>query len=87
MICPNGSRLLILRDAVETVSSGGIVLPDSVKEQRLNKGVVVRVGTDPDLKMKEGCVVIFNEYAGTEVTDENVTYLIIEESDVIAFEG
>jgi co-chaperonin GroES (HSP10) len=37
--------------------------------------------------MKEGCSVIFNEYAGTEISENGKVYLIIEETDVIAFEG
>ena len=67
-------------------TASGIIIPDTAKEKP-QKGTVVAVGpgtTDNPLTLKEGDVVIYGKYAGTEFTIDGKNYLIMRESDIIA---
>ncbi|MBQ5872174.1 MAG: co-chaperone GroES, partial [Bacteroidaceae bacterium] len=70
----------------ETKTVGGIIIPDTAKEKPL-KGTVVAVGNgtkDEDMVLKEGDVVLYGKYAGTELEIEGKKYLIMRQSDVVA---
>ena len=85
-IKPLADRVLIQPTAAEEKTIGGIIIPDSAKEKP-QKGTVVAVGpgtTDNPVTLKEGNVVLYGKYAGTEFVLEGVTYLIMRESDIIA---
>lgn len=83
MIKPYGKTLVILRDKVETESAGGIVLPTEYTQRKLNQGKVVEVGTDSEITVKVGSIIVFNDFAGTEVEWEGVEYLIIPEEETL----
>jgi chaperonin GroES len=87
---PLGDRVLVKRLEEETVTKGGIIIPDTAKEKPM-KGQVEAVG---DGKLGEdgkrikpnvgkGDLVLFNKYAGTEVKIEDVEYLIMREDDIL----
>lgn len=85
-IKPLSDRVLIEPIAAETKTASGIFIPDTAKEKP-QKGTVVAVGpgtTDNPVTLKEGNVVLYGKYAGTEFVLEGVTYLIMRESDIIA---
>ncbi len=90
MIKPLGDRVVIEAVAKEETTSSGIVLPDSAKEKpQEGKIVAVGSGTLKDgeripLEVKEGDLVIFSKYAGTEVKFEGRELLIMRESDILA---
>ena len=91
MIKPLGDRIVILPAEADTKTKSGIVIPDTSKEKP-QKGKVVAVGSGKLLdngqraamEVKEGDNVIFNKYSGTEVKVDDVEYLVIRESDVLA---
>ena len=91
MIKPLGDRVVILVAEVDTKTKSGIVIPDTSKEKP-QKGKVMAVGAGKLLdngeraKMEviEGDNVIFNKYSGTEVKVDDVEYLVIRESDILA---
>lgn len=65
---------------------GGIIIPDSAKEKPL-KGKVVAVGhgtKDEEMILKEGDVVLYGKYSGTEIEFEGTKYLMMRQSDVLA---
>ncbi len=87
---PLGDRVLVKRLEEETVTKGGIIIPDTAKEKPM-KGEIVAVG-DGKLgedgkrvkpNVKAGELVLFNKYAGTEVKVEDVEYLIMREDDIL----
>ncbi len=89
-IRPLGDRILVKRVDEEATTAGGIIIPDTAKEKP-QEGRVVSVGpgkvtddgkTQP-MGVKKGNRVLFNKYAGTEVTLEGKEHLIIREDDVL----
>ena len=85
-IKPLADRVLIKPAAAEEKTVGGIIIPDSAKEEPL-KGSVVAVGEgtkDEKMVLKSGDTVLYGKYAGTEIELENEKYLIMRQSDVLA---
>lgn len=90
-IKPLGDRVLVRPLQREETTKSGIVLPDTVKEKP-QKGEVIAVGPgrfDEDgdrmpMDVKEGDRVLFAKYAGTELSLDDVEYLILKESDILA---
>jgi chaperonin GroES len=88
---PLADRVVLQPKAREDTSRGGIVLPDTVKEKP-QEGVVVAVGpgrmldngTRIPMEVKEGDTVVYAKYAGTELKHEDVEYIIMRESDLMA---
>ena len=88
---PLGDRVLVEPQASEQKTKSGIVLPDTAQEKP-QTGVVISVGegrtTDEGKKipvaLKEGDVVVYAKYGGTEIKIENKEYLIVKESDILA---
>ncbi|MDE6865816.1 MAG: co-chaperone GroES [Muribaculaceae bacterium] len=88
-IRPLSDRVLIEPTAAEEVTMAGIIIPDSAKEKPL-KGKVVAVGNgskDEEMILKEGDVVLYGKYAGTEIEFEGVKYLMMRQSDVLVIVG
>jgi chaperonin GroES len=85
-IKPLADRVLIEPDAAEEKTAAGIIIPDTAKEKP-QRGTVVAVGTgkkDEPMTVKVGDSVLYGKYAGTELSIEGVTYLIMRESDIVA---
>ncbi|MDD4569117.1 MAG: co-chaperone GroES [Tepidanaerobacteraceae bacterium] len=89
-IKPLGDRIVIKALEKEEKTKGGIVLPDTAKEKP-QKGEVLAVGTGEiidgnkvPLEVKVGDKIIFSKYAGTEIKLDDVEYLILRQSDVLA---
>lgn len=85
-IKPLGDRVLIEPTAAEEVTMGGIIIPDSAKEKPL-KGKVIAVGQgtkDEPMILKEGDVVLYGKYAGSELEYEGEKYLMMRQNDVLA---
>ena len=88
---PLGNRVVIEPKEQEEVTAGGIVLPETAKEKP-QKGTVLSAGPgerDDDgkhvaLDVKEGDVVLFAKYAGTEIKVDGKKLLIMRESDLLA---
>jgi chaperonin GroES len=77
---PIGSRVLIRRKEAEE-KVGEIIIPDVAKEPP-QEGEVVFVG--PDTKQaKVGHTAFFSKYAGTEVTIDGTTLVVLREDDVM----
>ncbi|MFC5701837.1 co-chaperone GroES [Cohnella faecalis] len=94
MIRPLGDRVLVEAVAKEEKTASGIVLPDTAKEKpqegkivAVGSGSVNKDGVRVALEVKEGDVVLFSKYAGTEIKYEGKEYLIMKESDIHAIIG
>jgi chaperonin GroES len=93
-IVPIGENVMVKRLEPETVTAGGIVLPDSAKEKPM-QGRVLSVGDGrllPDGKriphqVSEGDRILFGRYAGTEVVVDGKELLIMSEKDILAVLG
>ncbi|MBO5741425.1 MAG: co-chaperone GroES [Bacteroidaceae bacterium] len=88
-IKPLADRVLIEPAPAETKTVGGIIIPDTAKEKPL-QGTIVAVGQgtkDEEMILKEGDVVLYGKYAGTELELEGKKYLVMRQSDVVAILG
>jgi chaperonin GroES len=83
---PLADRVVIEPAAAEQKTASGIIIPDTAKEKP-QKGTVIAVGpgtAETPLTVKEGDLVLYGKYAGTEFSIEGKDYLIMRESDIIA---
>jgi chaperonin GroES len=91
---PLADRVLIKPLEAEEMKKGGIIIPDTAKEKP-QEGEVMEVGpgrmTDDGKKIpmevKKGDKILYGKYSGTEVTIDDVEYLIMREGDVLAVIG
>ena len=86
MIRPLADRVLIEPKEAETKTASGIYIPDTAKEKP-QQGVVLAAGPrkkDEPMEVKVGDNVLYGKYAGTEVTVDGKTYLIVKQSDILA---
>lgn len=80
----NQNVLLDITDqATEKKSTGGIIIPDSVKEKPKSAKVVALSNID-NAEIAVGDTVFFKEFSGTETEFEKKKYLIIQYEDILA---
>ena len=85
-IKPLSDRVLVLPNAAEEKTAGGLFIPDTAKEKPL-MGKVIAVGpgtSEVKIEVKEGDQVLYGKYAGTEINVDGVDYLIMKQSDILA---
>ncbi len=88
---PLADRVVIQPKEAEEKTSGGIILPDTVKEKPV-EGTIVAAGPGKvadngelvKMDIKVGDKVLYGKYSGTEVTLGGEEYLIMRESDIFA---
>ena len=90
-IRPLGDKVVVKRIESESMTAGGIVLPDSAKEkpkrgriQAIGNGKLLNTGERAKLQVKKGDEVLFTSYAGTEVKIDGDELIVMEESDILA---
>ena len=90
-IKPLGEKVLVQRLEAESMTKGGIVLPDTAKEKP-KEGTILAVGDGKllsDGKRSEhqvtvGDRVLFTSYAGTDIKVDGEEYMLMDESDILA---
>ncbi len=85
-IKPLGARVLVEVVEAEQKTASGLIIPDSAKEKpQRAKVIAVGNGTEGEkMEVKEGDVVLYGKYAGTVIEDENHSYLILNQTDILA---
>lgn len=92
-ISPLADRVVVQPASKEEVSASGIIIPDTAKAEKPERGTVVAVGPgrwneDGDervpMTVKVGDTVLFSKYGYDEVKIGGVEYLILTESSVLA---
>ena len=78
---PLGKRVLIERLEEAKKTASGIYIPDSAKEKP-SQGKVLAVSTEVE-NVAVNDTVVFGKYAGSELTLEGATYLVIETDDLL----
>ena len=86
---PLHDRVVVKRIDAEEKSSGGIIIPDTVKEKP-SQGEVIAVGPGGrdeagkliPIDIRVGDRVLFGKWSGTEVVIDGEDLLIMKESDV-----
>lgn len=91
---PLHDRVIVKRLDEQEKTVGGIIIPDVAKEKP-QQGRVLAVGTGhiqkngkvTPLQVKEGDLVLFGRYAGTEVKFGEEEHLVMREDDILAVLG
>lgn len=92
-IQPLSDRVVVQPASKEEVSASGIIIPDTTKAEKPERGTVVAVGPgkwneDGDeripVAVKIGDTVIFSKYSPNEVKIDGKAYLILDESSILA---
>ncbi len=90
-IRPLADKILIKRVEAQTVTTGGIVLPETAKEKprrgkviALGDGKLLDSGERAEFEVKVGDEVLFSSYGGTEIKVDGEEMMIMEESDILA---
>lgn len=87
---PLHDRVLVRRLEQQETTKGGIIIPDSAKEKPM-EGEIVAVGTGyhsedgttRPLAVKQGDIVVFAKWSGTEITVDGTEYIVMKESDIM----
>ncbi|MRR58867.1 MAG: co-chaperone GroES [Deltaproteobacteria bacterium] len=87
---PLQDRIIVKRLEEETMTAGGLYIPDTAKEKP-QKGEIIAVGKGKvaddgkllPMDVKVGDKVLFGKYAGTEIKIDGVDYLIMREDDIL----
>jgi len=90
-IRPLQDRIVVKRLEGESVTKGGIIIPDTAKEKPI-EGRVIAVGNGKIMKdgkvrpldVKVGDVILFGKYSGNEVKVDGDDHVLIREDDVLA---
>lgn len=90
-IKPLEDRILIQIVEAEQTTSSGLIIPETAKEKpqeakviAVGPGRIDDKGNRIPLDIKEGDVVIFSKYGGTEVKYDGQDYLILSARDILA---
>ena len=84
-IKPIGSRVLVKQVEEDEQVIGGILIPESAKEQS-QESVIVAVG-DGVVDVSVGNRILTKKIVGVDVKNENATYKIYNAEDIIAIIG
>ena len=90
-IKPLGDKVLVEVLEAEEKTKGGIILPDTAKEEK-TEGKVIAVGVGKVLEsgkvqppeVKRGDRVIFGKYAGDEIIIDGKKHKVLKESEILA---
>lgn len=96
---PFQDRVIVSRKKAETVSAGGIIIPEQALDDEQSQGTVLAIGPlvgrnnvnskirrtvgEDESFPKPGDFVEFGKHAGTEVEYEGEKYLIMREADIM----
>jgi len=81
---PLKDRVLIKVMEAETKTASGIYIPDTAQE-KTQTGSVIAVGDDKEsITVKVGDKVMYDKYAGTAISIDDVDHLIVKSSDILA---
>lgn len=92
MLKPLNDHVIIKPLNDERTTESGIIIPDTVNQEKPEKGEVIAVGPGKlndkgeriALDLKVGDKVVFTKYSPNEVKIDNQTYLVLSESDILA---
>ena len=91
---PLHDRVVVERLEAEEKTASGIIIPDSAQEKPMQGKIIAagsgsrdETGKVQPLDVKEGDVVLFGKWSGTEVKLDGKELLIMKESDIMGIMG
>lgn len=91
-ITPLGDRVLVEIPPREEMTKSGIIIPDTVKGEKPEEGVVIAVGSGRQLEngerapmsVKVGDRVVFSKYGLDEISVDGKEYYMLREENILA---
>ncbi|SDZ86218.1 chaperonin GroES [Lachnospiraceae bacterium NK3A20] len=91
-LVPLEDRVVLKQLEAETTTASGIVIPGKEKEKpqqaeviAVGPGKTTDDGKKVEMEVSVGDQVVYSKYAGTEVKlDEDTTYVVVRQSDILA---
>jgi chaperonin GroES len=87
---PLRDRVLVRRVEKDEKTAGGIIIPDSAKEKPIEAevlavgpGAIDEAGKLIPAVIKEGDIVLFAKWSGTEIKLDGEELLILKEADIL----
>ena len=90
---PLGDRIVVKpEEAMDERSPSGIIIPDSARKEKPERGLVVAVGEGKrnergeilSMRIKVGDTVMFSKYGYDEVKIDEKDYYIVSEANILA---
>lgn len=89
---PQGNHIIVAAQEPETTTPSGIVIASSNKNEKPQQGVVMAIGPGKlddngkrvPIDLEVGMQVVFRKYSPDEVEWDGETYLVMQDTDVIA---
>lgn len=89
---PLADRVVVKPLSKDEVTKSGIIIPDTIDKERPERGEVIATGPGKLLDdgkiapigVKVGDKIVFKKYSPDEVKIDDVEYLVISESDIMA---
>lgn len=89
---PLADRVVVCPEKASEKTAGGLYLPETATKEKPVTGKVIAAGPGKldksgkrvGLEVKEGDVVYYSKWAGTEVALDGETYLVMKEDDILA---
>lgn len=92
-LVPLSDNVIVKPLEAETTTASGIVIPDTANKEKPRKGSVLAVGPGrfvdgkrTDMDVKEGDIVIFREYAPTEIKIDGQELYVLGIESLLAIE-
>jgi len=89
---PLNDNVIILPDPIEESKSGGLIVPDELKERPL-KGTVIaasngyyarETGTFIPIEVTENDRILFQRFRGTEIIIDEVKHFVLKQDEILA---
>ena len=89
---PSGDRILVRpEETVDEKSPSGIIIPDTARKEKPERGTIVAVGEGKrnekgdvlPMRFKVGDKVMFSKYGFDEITIDEQEYYVISESNIL----
>jgi chaperonin GroES len=88
-LIPLHDNVIVEPLAAETMTASGIVIPETASKEKPMRGKVLSVGPGKDdepMPVKAGDIVVYSQYAPTEIKIEGKEFYIIESKSLLAIE-
>lgn len=90
MLKPLGDRIVVKAVEAESMSAGGIFLPDAAKEKpqqaeviAVGPGKTLDNGTLVAIEVKVGDKIVYGKYSGTEIKVDGEDVVVLRQDDIL----
>lgn len=82
-IQPIGKRVLVTPVSAEEKTKSGIIIPDTARKEKPERGTVVAIGEKID-GVTVGDTIVFSKYGYDEIKIDGIEYYVVKHDDIVA---